>query len=64
MSKPEYVLSYKLEDGRQVAAVFGDINDRDGCDISLGMYRANLGPVTQEVWERMVTRFQGTFLTE
>jgi hypothetical protein len=54
-----YFLTYELEDGRQVAARFLDINDRDGCDISLGMYRMNLGPITEEVWERLVRRFNG-----
>jgi hypothetical protein len=54
-----YILTYELDDGRQVAARFYDINDRDGCEISLGMYRANLGPITEEVWERIVQKFRG-----
>ncbi|MFC4767351.1 hypothetical protein [Effusibacillus consociatus] len=64
MSKSGFVLTCKLEDGTEVAAEFADINDRDGCDISLGMYRANLGPITSEVWEKMVGKFNGTFLHE
>ncbi|GIM47897.1 hypothetical protein DNHGIG_34460 [Collibacillus ludicampi] len=57
-----YILTYELEDGRQVAARFLDINDRDGCDISLGMYRMNLGPITEEVWIRIVHKFNGELL--
>ncbi|BCJ87044.1 hypothetical protein [Effusibacillus dendaii] len=62
MTGSDYVLTYQLHDGAEVAASFGDINDRDGCDISLGMYQINLGPITQEVWERIVAKFKGKLL--
>lgn len=59
MTEADYILTYVLEDGREAAASFANINDRDGCDISLEMYRVNLGPITQEVWDRIVGKFNG-----
>ncbi|MBX6396021.1 MAG: hypothetical protein IRY98_09965 [Alicyclobacillaceae bacterium] len=57
-----YYLTYELADGRVGAARFGSEEDRDGCHISLDLYRANLGPVDDEVFARMVQRHQGTVL--
>ncbi|WP_018132604.1 hypothetical protein [Effusibacillus pohliae] len=62
MAETGFVLTYKLADDTPVAAEFDSENDRDGCDMSLGMYQANLGPVTQDVWERYVARFNGRLL--
>ncbi|GAX91216.1 hypothetical protein [Effusibacillus lacus] len=62
MTETGYVLSFRLENETKVAAVFESENDRDGCEISLGMYRSNLGPITREVWERMVGKFNGKCL--
>lgn len=56
----EYYLQYELSDGAGPRVVmFGDINDRDGCHISLDMYRANLGPVDLEVLARIAAKFHG-----
>lgn len=38
---------------------FADINDRDGFEISLGMYKGNLGPVPEEVFLRFLQKFNG-----
>jgi hypothetical protein len=62
VAEGDYVLTFALDDGREVAASFTNINDRDGCDISLDMYRVNLGPITPEVWERIVDKFNGALL--
>lgn len=51
--------TYKIDDGRILFAFFTDINDKDGFEISLGMYRANLGPITEEVFRRFVGKFSG-----
>jgi hypothetical protein len=59
MSDETYFLTYILDDDSEVAARFSNINDRDGCHISLDMYKVNLGPVTREVWERIVGKFKG-----
>jgi hypothetical protein len=64
MNANGFLLTYKLGDGSEVVASFQNENDRDGCDISLGMYKSNLGPITDEVWERMVGKFNGTTITK
>lgn len=64
METDKFILKYKLGDGSEVRAYFRNENDRDGCDISLGMYRSNLGPITSEVWDRMVGKFNGTMISE
>jgi hypothetical protein len=56
-----YYLAYPLSDGSIGSARFFDINDRDGCHISLDMYRSNLGEVTREVFLRYVDRHGGEF---
>ncbi|MGZ4031589.1 MAG: hypothetical protein ACXVP5_10470 [Tumebacillaceae bacterium] len=55
----QYFATFKIEDGRLFQAVFDDINGRDGFEISLGMYRANLGPVNEEVFRRFAAKFDG-----
>ena len=62
MEQEEYYLTYFLGDGTQVGAKFSDINDRDGCSISLDMYKANLGPISEEFWLRTVGKFKGTII--
>ena len=56
----EYYLQYELSDGAGArVVVFEDENDRDGCHISLDMYRANLGPVDDSVLARIAAKFRG-----
>jgi hypothetical protein len=57
-----YYLEYELSDGTRVMLAFDDINDRDGCHISLDMYKVQLGPVDMEVLVRVVGKFRGTLL--
>ncbi len=52
-------LEYELSDGRQVILGFHNINDRDGCYISLDMYKVQLGPITDEVLARILGKFKG-----
>ncbi|EJY56911.1 hypothetical protein URH17368_0338 [Alicyclobacillus hesperidum URH17-3-68] len=54
-----YYLEYELSDGQRVILAFDEENDRDGCHISLDMYKAQLGPVTEEVLSRIVNKFHG-----
>jgi hypothetical protein len=54
-----YSTTYKLEDGRILSASFADRNNKDGFEISLGMYRVNLGPITEAVFRQYVERFAG-----
>ncbi|MCX7570006.1 hypothetical protein OS242_08515 [Tumebacillus sp. DT12] len=51
--------TYRMSTGTVRIAVFTDINDKDGFEISLGMYRAHVGDVTDEVFERHVEKFNG-----
>ncbi|HEU4963540.1 MAG TPA: hypothetical protein VFV52_06730 [Bacilli bacterium] len=60
--KQQFYARYKVEEGFQMQARFDDINDRDGFEISLGMYRPNLGPVTEEVFRRYAQRFNGVVM--
>ncbi len=55
-------LEYELDDGRRVMLAFSNIDNRDGCDISLGMYKAQLGPITDEVLARILGKFSGWML--
>ncbi|GMA57111.1 hypothetical protein C7445_107144 [Alicyclobacillus sacchari] len=54
-----YYLEYELSDGQRVILAFDEENDRDGCHISLDMYKAQLGPVTEDVFSRIVNKFNG-----
>ncbi len=58
-----YYLEYQLENGEQVIMGFADINDRDGCHISLDMYKGQLGPVDEDVLQRILTKFRGRVLS-
>lgn len=55
----ESYLEYELHDATRVLLRFQNLNDRDGCHISLDMYKAQLGPVTEEVLSRIVEKFHG-----
>ncbi|MCL6517378.1 hypothetical protein [Alicyclobacillus sp.] len=57
-----YYLEYELSDGTRVMLAFGNINDRDGCHISLDMYKVQLGPVDMAVLRRVAGKFNGTLL--
>lgn len=52
-------LQYDLSDGQAIVLVFQNINDLDGCHISLDMYKANLGPVDVAIAERIASKFNG-----
>ena len=54
-----FYATFQIDDGRKLQAKFSNQNDRDGFEISLGMYRVNLGPVTEEVFLRHVDKFDG-----
>lgn len=54
-----YYLEYELSTGERKMLRFNNLNDRDGCYISLDMYKAQLGPVTDEVFHRIVHKFHG-----
>ncbi|GMA64011.1 hypothetical protein [Alicyclobacillus fastidiosus] len=58
-----YYLEYQLESGEQVIMGFADINDRDGCHISLDMYKGQLGPVDEAVMQRILAKFRGRVLS-
>lgn len=62
MAESDYIFTFQLANGEEVAAAFQNINDLDGCEISLAMYRSNLGDITREVWERIVGKFSGRLL--
>ncbi|MCL6633504.1 MAG: hypothetical protein K6T63_12840 [Alicyclobacillus herbarius] len=55
-------LEYELSDGRRVMLAFANINDRDGCHISLDMYKVQLGPIDDEVLHRILGKFHGWVL--
>lgn len=57
-----YYSTYTIDEGRDLSARFADQNARDGFEISIGMYRANLGAITEEVFRQYVERFQGEVL--
>ncbi|MCL6444794.1 MAG: hypothetical protein K6T83_15295 [Alicyclobacillus sp.] len=52
-------LAYELSDGTRVMLRFPNMNDMDGCHISLDMYKAQLGPVDSEVLQRILNKFHG-----
>ncbi|MBF8376609.1 hypothetical protein IW967_01795 [Alicyclobacillus mali] len=59
MQEDTYYLEYELDDGTRLFLAFDNENDRDGCHISLDMYKAQLGPITQEVLDRILGKFNG-----
>ncbi len=58
-----YYLEYELADGLRVVLQFPNENDRDGCHISLDMYKAQLGPVDEPVLSRILGKFNGEIVT-
>lgn len=54
-----YYLEYEISSGERVILAFADVNDRDGCHISLDMYKVQLGPVDEAVLQRILGKFQG-----
>ncbi|RIV21774.1 hypothetical protein D2Q93_10430 [Alicyclobacillaceae bacterium I2511] len=54
-----YYLEYELSDGSRVMLSFEDINDRDGCHISLDMYKVQLGPVDMDKLQQILQKFHG-----
>jgi hypothetical protein len=64
MAPEESYLEYELSDATRVLLWFHNINDRDGCHISLDMYKAQLGPVTEDVLARILDKFRGKRVVE
>ena len=54
-----YYLEYELSDGQWVILSFADMNDRDGCHISLDMYKVQLGPVDRDKLQQILQKFNG-----
>lgn len=63
MADTPYYLQYALTSGEVVMLVFDAEDDRDGCHISLDMYKANLGPVDHDVLTRIMDKFRGAIVT-
>lgn len=57
-----YYATYAVEALGPMKARFADLDKRDGFEISLGMYKANLGPVTRDVFLQYAQRFEGEVL--
>lgn len=57
-----YYLEYELDGGERVILSFDDLNNRDGCHISLDMYKGQLGPVDKAVMQRILAKFKGEIL--
>jgi hypothetical protein len=55
-------LEYELSDGRRVLLAFANLNDRDGCHISLDMHQAYIGPVDEAALRTVLAKFQGRIL--
>lgn len=60
---PGFYLEYELTNGESVILGFDDENDRDGCHISLDMYKAQLGPVDEDVLQRILQKFHGVVMS-
>lgn len=63
MGGDTYYLEYELSDFRRVILAFSNENDRDGCHISLEMYKHQLGPVDTDVLNRILAKFTGKIVT-
>ncbi|QSO50597.1 hypothetical protein JZ785_16950 [Alicyclobacillus curvatus] len=59
MVQDTYYLEYNTSNDERVFLRFDNENDRDGCHISLDMYKVQLGPVDLEVLERIANKFHG-----
>ncbi len=62
-SSDTYYLEYELVDGQRVILKFDNENDRDGCHISLDMYKVQLGPVDMSVLENIALKFGGQLVS-
>lgn len=58
-----YYLEYALAEGQRVILLFDNMNDRDGCHISLDMYKVQLGPVDNASLQRILEKFRGEIVT-
>lgn len=63
MADTPYYLQYELTSGELVMLTFTEEDDRDGCHISLDMYKANLGAVDHDVLHRIMEKFRGAVVT-
>lgn len=63
MGADTYYLEYELHDLTRVILAFSNENDRDGCHISLEMYKHQLGPVDMAVLQRIAAKFTGEIVT-
>jgi len=63
VSADPYYLEYELSDAKRFILAFENENDRDGCHISLDMYKVQLGPVDEPVLNRILVKFQGKIVT-
>lgn len=63
MDSETWYLEYELTDGQRVILQFDDINHRDGCHISLDMYKVQLGAVDMQVMQRIADKFLGKLVT-
>jgi hypothetical protein len=54
-----YYLEYQTAEEKRVFLRFQSENDRDGCHISLDMYKAQLGLVTMTVLLGIAQKFNG-----
>ncbi|KPV44658.1 hypothetical protein [Alicyclobacillus ferrooxydans] len=59
MSESVYYLEYITADEERVFLRFDNENDRDGCHISLDMYKVQLGPVDMQVLLGIANKFGG-----
>lgn len=59
MEEETYYLEYVTADEERVFLKFADENNRDGCHISLDMYKVQLGPVTMDVLLGILKKFKG-----
>lgn len=59
----QFYLQYELSSGELVMLMFQTEDDRDGCHISLDMYKSNLGPLYSTALERMLGKFDGRIVT-
>lgn len=58
-STERFYLEYELNDGKRVMLTFDNLNNRDGCHISLDMYKVQLGPIDDAVLARILGKFSG-----
>jgi len=63
LANDTYYLEYQLTDGQRVMLAFNDINDRDGCHISLDLYKAQIGPIDGDVLRQISDKFHGRLLS-